>query len=184
MGIPSTSDNFTILSQTPARDLHSCRMHAKSTPWLHEKHPTQLRLLKLRLLEKHEMGNKKIVSSILIDPATTAVECERPSPAKIQRPSSHQGKANMRIRLPIAWVIGLSAAAAAPAGAQAVKHRSGAEPLIQSTPNGPSNPCLNPKAVAADPYIVCVAGAYAGSDPDPRIRASLARDFQFLNNNR
>jgi hypothetical protein len=90
----------------------------------------------------------------------------------------------MRIRLPIVWVIGLSAAVVVPAGAQPAKHRSHTEPQIQSTPNGPYNPCLDPRKIAADPNIVCVAGAYAGSDPDPRVRASLVREFQFINSNR
>jgi hypothetical protein len=90
----------------------------------------------------------------------------------------------MRINLVMACVLALSPCLISGASATSAKHRAHRQPQIQSTPNGPYNPCLDPRVAAADPKIVCVAGAYAGSDSDPRIRASLAREFQFLNSSR
>jgi len=63
----------------------------------------------------------------------------------------------------VAALLAATAAASAAAATKMKRHPKRAPRYIMVPP--------------PDPYAVYVAGTYVGSDPDPRIRASLIREF-------
>ena len=69
----------------------------------------------------------------------------------------------------------LASAIATATAAMARSRHYGAPPFERYLRNPTHNPNFyNP---ANDPNAVYVGGTYAGSDPDPNIRAALAREF-------
>jgi hypothetical protein len=88
-------------------------------------------------------------------------------------------------RLMLSLVLASAIAAASMSAMARSRHRG--LPLTNAPVTYPYNQCSDPAAVLAqgyagynpcnDPNAVFVAGTYAGSDPDPNVRAALIREF-------